>query len=570
MRKLLVALVVLTFPFALWAAEDEALELHIFDISALCAVHVSTHAPLLGPRGLSSLGDGFESEPDQALDMDALADLIRETISPACWDEGGDVSARQGSLLIVKCPPAVAREIGEFLDVLSSATARRVRILTEVFELPLEGWPAEGIEGLDPAKISGGRRTASVSTVALEGVPTAVSLTNRFTWLADYDVEITTETAIADPIVASADEGLALDVTAWPTADGSRVLLEVFLQGGKFERPVRELSLGASEPAQLGKVQLPEYGFFAASVSGLVRPGEALAIPIAGPDGVQLALIRVLPLENHESLGPIIPTGAFEHSRTVTRLNLDELTPAIRRGDDARVSGEMLFTGGVEDFMDLVTMNVQPEAWENPGVSIWPLDAGLVFFGPEDLDRDIRAFVERLEEQLLKTVRVEVHLWSVPGVPSTGPREAFEPGEARFVAAGAVTTQAGREAFLVAGNSADHVADHEVEVARGACIPKPVIARTFEGLAAKVTPRFIPGGPDLDVALSLLLSSRTSPERILPGADAIGPLELVQTGRIRLDTTLRIPSGGVYVLDAGPDASAPDRHLALVVRVVRE
>jgi len=46
-----------------------------------------------------------------ALEPDALADRVRDTISRNTWDEGGEVAAREGKVLYVRAQKAVQREV---------------------------------------------------------------------------------------------------------------------------------------------------------------------------------------------------------------------------------------------------------------------------------------------------------------------------------------------------------------------------------------------------------------------------------------------------------------------------
>ncbi len=93
MRSVLPLLVVISLPLAFALSEDEPHELHTFDISVLVADRYPGVAPLLGPRGIATRAKGYGLEVKQALEPDTLADLIRETITPDCWDRARSPSS---------------------------------------------------------------------------------------------------------------------------------------------------------------------------------------------------------------------------------------------------------------------------------------------------------------------------------------------------------------------------------------------------------------------------------------------------------------------------------------------
>lgn len=572
MRCIITTLILLSIPVAFAGAEGETYEVTIFDVSALCTPHRASFAPHLGPAGLVGQAEGFEVEPVRALEIDAIADIVRDTISPVTWDSGGDVSGREGGFLIVKAPRSVTKEIGDLLAVLESAHSRRVRFSVESHRLPLSAM-RDVLSG--KVDLQSGRDAGPVA-VAVAGVPTAVSVTNRFSWLADYEVELATNTAIADPTIDSALEGLALDLTAWPTSDGSAVLLEVFVQAGRFARPIRELSLESRRPGtaggpQLGTVQLPEYRFLASAATALVKPGERLFVPVVGRDGVELIVLTVLEVEGGMQMGPVIPAGALSHRPLVHRLSAGSLgfigwgmppDGAIWFGAH---DGEPLGTH-VENLMDFIVRNVTPERWEDGDHFLNVSGHDLYLSGDADTEAKVRAFVKRTEASLLRPVRVEFEVCSVAGAVSTGAAAEFTPADPKPICAGATVGMAGRRSFLVAGSLADHVADYEAEAVEGACMPTPIIARTFEGLAATVTARFTSTATAIEVTFDLLLARRSLPELLNTGADAIGPIELVGLREVRLSQTVRASAGGAYVLSLGPDPEDKGRSLALVIR----
>jgi len=71
-----------------------------------------------------------EIEPVQAFEGDALADLIRDTLDTAVWDEGGDVAFREGGILLVRAPRETHGKITQLLDGLRASGGLTVNIET--------------------------------------------------------------------------------------------------------------------------------------------------------------------------------------------------------------------------------------------------------------------------------------------------------------------------------------------------------------------------------------------------------------------------------------------------------
>ncbi len=75
-------------------------------------------------------GDEEDNEPIKPYEGDALADLIRDTIDPEVWDEGGDVTFREGGILVVKAPVETHKAVQNLLNGLRASGGLTVQIET--------------------------------------------------------------------------------------------------------------------------------------------------------------------------------------------------------------------------------------------------------------------------------------------------------------------------------------------------------------------------------------------------------------------------------------------------------
>jgi hypothetical protein len=348
-----------------------------------------------------------------------------------------------------------------------------------------------------------------------------------------------------------------------------------FQRGARFACP----ECGDSCPVRALKnprIQLPEYRFLAGWVTGIVEPGGALAVPVTAGDKMYVVLVRLLEIDGGGAAGPVVPVGALCNYTYSSRLILRALSPEFGVIHDEPPCGILFgaeeivspLGGHVEDLMDLVTRNIDPEAWEEYGNWINPHAESLYVSPQGGLREKVARFVARLEKRFLRPLRIEVEHWSGPGPVKTGAHRAAPAGLDKLIGAGVVQTIAGRRGFVVAGTSATHIADFLPE--RDAKKSEPVIARTFQGMAAQVRPVFTVDGSSVDVELAVLLATRHRPKPTDATMTRSGILELVEPREVRFETTVRAPLDGAYVLDAGPDPTDPKRRLALVIRPMAE
>jgi hypothetical protein len=136
------------------------------------------------------------------------------------------------------------------------------------------------------------------------------------------------------------------------------------------------------------------------------------------------------------------------------------------------------------------------------------------------------------------------------------------------VAAGSLPTLMGRRASLMAGSTANFIADYDVEVAQEARIADPIVGQGFDGLVVNLRPTLSSDKRTVNVALQMLLARRTFPNRAFEsGAQFLGPIDHMRQDRSVIDANLQIPAGGTHVVDLGVDPEHKERRLAAEIRV---
>ncbi|MHC4473691.1 MAG: hypothetical protein ACYS99_22360, partial [Planctomycetota bacterium] len=116
------------------------------------------------------------------------------------------------------------------------------------------------------------------------------------------------------------------------------------------------------------------------------------------------------------------------------------------------------------------------------------------------------------------------------------------------------------------GSTLSYIAGYDVEVAEAARIADPIVGQSFEGLAANVVPRLSADRGHVEIELWLLLAQRSLDKPVATGAAFIGVRDQLEERRTVLAESVRLPSNGVYTIDAGPDETAPGRRVAIEIK----
>lgn len=582
MKRIPIFLAVLAlFTATAFAADRPEMKLRLFDVSRIVAAERAEPGPELGPRNIkgSAFWERREEEPVKFFEGDALGDLIRETVFPQAWDMGGDIEYREGGVLLVKAPVEVLDRIGKLLGEMEKAATRRVRCEVELYALPPSRY-SEVVAGADPRRIEDSRirRLESGSVEAPPGLTKSVAITNRVRYVADFDTAVAQGANLGDPVVVADLEGLVVDLYGYPSLDGSKVLLQVRVQSGRFRDPVRTVDLALDEEylprpvrpgrrTPYGRIELPEFGGLDVMLTRLIASGGFFTVPVV--DGDRFYALRV----ELETLGGPEYAEAMNLGTTIGRLPSgvygipeDEdwiralMAPGFRPQD-----GERRPPGGAEEVMDLIARNVEPEQWESgtPAMNVGG-PHGLFVHAPAPLLREVHEFLAAWEREALRVVELGVEVHSV-----TGP---VTPGETTELPAGSTLRYAGRLSALpgyrtgmMVGSRAAYVADYDVDVAQDSRIADPIVGLAFDGLVANLRPTLSLDRSRVRAEVEMLIANRAPLEAFDPGAQYLGPIERFDVDRILVRQTVDMAANGSYVIDAGPDPEDPSRRLAVVI-----
>ena len=562
--------------FGVVAAQEEPYTLRTFDVSSLTVPHRSRIGPRLGPWNPHFPGEEEpEYEPRAFLEGDAIADIIRDTITLAVWDEGGDVMYRQGGRLIVKAPRSTLGRIEDLIAEMDSQASRRIHFSVEVRDLPAADYAKYALStGTRPG--AAGLRE-SVSGESYPGAYAAAKVTNRVRYVADYDVEIAQGAMLSDPVVLAAEEGLVLDLRAHPTMDGSRLIVETYLQSGDIEQPMPEATLAVDEEyfaegfrsdtrRQNGTMQLPRFDGADAFSTRIIKPGERFEVPLVIGDRMRLFSITAKLLGGDGS-PRVLDVGALAHRPTTHSIGYSGeeegyrvlMAPRLIRSEGERANGP-------EEIMDLIVQNTSPEYWEEAG-AIGVMGSQLFVHAEPVVLSGVRRFYAGLERDFLAQVKLDLRVYSVTGRLPAGEQAGFTlPEGSRLEYAGAVATLPRRRACFRAGNTQNFIADYDVEVAQEARIADPIIGQSFEGIVANLRPTLTPGKRRILLEYELLIARRTSTEVFDPRTQYLGPIDTLNEKRTVLNSTAEFAPDSVYVIDAGPDVKDPNRRLCVVIR----
>ncbi len=567
------------------SAQSVELEFRVYDVSAITESRHHTYASRLGHQGsLSYFEEMEEQDPRQFLSVDALADYVRATVEPGSWEGGGDVMGMRGRLLLVKNRPAVHQKIQEFLRGLSAGASQRIGFSVEVYELGDEQYAAlapDAVPEPGPAKVDRNVNLVdSASGEAWPGITTAVQVTNRMRYVGDYDAEIAQGSNISDPVVSFGVEGTSVELIVRPTVNGDRLVIDAIVQYGRFDRPFRQLELGVDEEnmqgpyrstvrKNLGIIELPVFRMFGAAMTRIVPATGTFTIPVVAEGRTLIVKVRTK-LLGSKVPESILTIGALCHRPELVYFGVN---PEVEADEADIIAPTLLrfghelppFFPGPEELLDLILQNVAPWYWEEGEARVNITENhDLVVLASEDILKAVRKFVVDLETQQLRQIHFDVRVLSSKSAIAPGVRDSFPEGVPIY--AGKVSTLPDRRASFQIGNTMNYIADYDVEVAQEARISDPIIGQSFEGLVANLQPTLTTDGEQVVTKLKLLLSSRELGKVFDSGARFLGPIDRLSENRREFDTTVTIPAGSVYILDAGMNPVRKGEHLVVAIK----
>ncbi len=557
-----------SFGAASLAAGDDV-EMRRYDLGALVLPRWNEEAPLLGANApMYAAASAEPPEPEAYLSADEVVELVRSLVDRASWDEldGAELSVN-GATLVARNRGTTLDEVGAFLAALSAAARGGLDLQVQVLSAPTPSWPSAP---------DGAEQAASGTLVLPFGARRVLTDTERVSFVADYDVEIAQGSEIADPIVVTADQGLAVEAVAHPASDGQRALLDLFLQWARYGKS-RTMDTGVDEEylprpyrsderMRNGRIELPQYDHVQAHVSTFVGADGTFSVPVV-VGGRTLELRGSVSRFDNPPVPSAVSVGALAARPFHLRFGIpgevdrpDRFAPRAYRETEepAPLDADSLLEG--------IRRDVDPEVWESEGVVADRFRGKIFLSAPDRARENARTYVAAREAEALRPVRVDLQVFSTAGAIPPGPGRQVPREGATLLDAGRLETLSGRAASLLAGNTANYLADYDVEVAQESRIADPIIGQAFDGLVLNLVPHVGLGARTITIELQLLRARRRiGEEPYRSGTRYLGPVDHVRTDRALVHTTLEVPAGGTYVLDLGPDPDAPGRHVSLEV-----
>ncbi|MHC4470986.1 MAG: hypothetical protein ACYS99_08475 [Planctomycetota bacterium] len=258
----------------------------------------------LVPSGGFGFGfdDGEEAEPMAFYEGDAIADMIRENVAPASWDELSRVEVQyRNGVILVNHTPGIHARIAKLLDRLRGRAASQITVGMRLLSLKDATLRAVlgGEAGSVLSEAAAGRLEEAIrrgqARLVRRGTVTCtntqrVSLNDlaMVSYVQDYDVEIAQGASIPDPIVQTINEGFVGDVRPTIAGDGDLVVLEVRANAASLVRPVGSLD------TPCGEVETPKVEHLRVKTTVGLPIGRTAVIGGALSDGDKDALLLVV------------------------------------------------------------------------------------------------------------------------------------------------------------------------------------------------------------------------------------------------------------------------------------
>lgn len=163
---------------------------------------------------------------ENALGVEGLVDLIKETVAPGSWEGEQTLEYTPGRQLLVNAPPRVHRQLARFLQVTEQETQRQVHATVWVYAIsdgvelaagPDGAVPEESAERIRKLAADGGavRRVGRFELTARAEQLVSAFSGREVTFITGYEGK--------RPLKALVKDGLAVEIRAFPSADAFRV-----------------------------------------------------------------------------------------------------------------------------------------------------------------------------------------------------------------------------------------------------------------------------------------------------------------------------------------------------------
>ncbi len=352
------------------------------------------------------------------------------------------------------------------------AAGARNRITISAWLLPSAGASAPGSERALPEGARAWRGEAWAGEQLVFGER------DRRGFIATYDVEVSTDSGVAAPVVGTILTGQSVHLRASRVAGGARYHLRGVLDLAELDA----LETFDPDTPDLGEFLQPRVRSVNVSFSGVAASGELLRVELAGsplaqPDWTLLVRVDT----NTEPSGPAATGAALGSEWRAIDVSLLERRPPVLESLDpgAGLDGEArlgtvtpmaatLTASGVLSLVQQGTRARRTDGGSRASAVETPVQVmeGLLLVSAETnaggLAERIAAFVREVEAPRLGSTSVEV----VHG----GLRASFPVAE-------------GETARLLVGTERTLLTGYRSEIAPNTWMPSPIVQRAFDGLA---------------------------------------------------------------------------------------
>ncbi len=560
--------------------------------------------PILGFASRVGSTEVLEEQEDLA---PILINRISDNIDPGSWKKPHYIRLR-GSTLLIHARPATQAKIRRLLARSRAMHARPVQLQVVVYSGPaaaldklLSGGPLLSTKALTSLTRAPWRRVRSARLSAFSGRRIHLASSRRVSYLLDFEVEVATESGIADPEIGRLVLGRVDDLRPTLSADGKALLVECRIHSAESAKKMPIFVTGIEvhnlKPGGGGQfTALDQPSVWQRSIHCTVYLPAGGASVIGTQPGVQ-GRTEVLVLRHHARAQAHLPAPPKSNSkrrlkiidvRFATYQGPDFSAPDLRPLEPTRVAVPAAITfsseaeEGVqwtpEELVEMIQSSVDEDSWHNTRNRI-SLQFGrlLVQQTPGTLAK-IAALTADLERARQVSVMVRTRFISVTGKQdwflehSGGSLDAagLEALRKKLAEAEDVTELAGltitglpqQQVSASSYREAPYVADYDVEIAEKASAMDPEVKRFKTGAVLHVRSVLVGSSNRVLVELRASLA-----ELIKMRVVNVTPKIRLQLPEIRLSsrrTSLLMSHGGSYLL-----ALSSGRYLLVQVQLSR-
>lgn len=547
---------------------------------------------------------------NQFMSPDEIVSLIKWNVEEEILNNPEFAVGYEDGMLTVVAPPSVHEMVSQYIAAFRSKFGRMINVqffcilLRDEFEVtaPVLMRREEFESFLKSVEESPHATVVSErSVVCFNGQRVHTACGKKSYYLSDYDVEVASNAAAADPVMIELFKGTVMDVEPAITENDS-ISLVVRYSSILDDRGMEQFETNAPG---VGMIQEPDIEFLRLRTVVVVGDGGAVCVGAVSRDEGRLLLYlrpRILKMDVPEVEFP--PFDGKRQLRIFDIRGLSAFYPDFPPPDITDITGTYSEDFGIHHagvdmpegvriepatIVDLIRNNVARDSWLNKSNRISCTARTVVVIQTPDVLDEIERYLGEFRSLRGRLVSVEVHfveltpkgfeslLKMMPGLRAGEVylseeqmkhilTEARKGEHIKLMGYGLVTGLAQQRFHIALLDQKAYVHDYDIEIADSSVIADPIVEVLQTGLVIGVQPQLVGDERNVVIDIEPTVARPTDLAIVESGARLLGRSQspLVEVNSLRTCVSIRDGSWCLLGITSGRDAREAGRIFAIV------